>query len=318
MSTELLFDFLVTAGLVILAGRILLTIHNFEAIVLFIAFGLLMALAWTRLAAPDIALAEAAVGAGLTGVLLLDTLWHISLTATDPLSDASPQRKYLTLKSLLTFASVLTLLALLLLTASETALERGGLVSQVRDTLHLSGVEHPVTAVLLNFRGYDTWLELGILMVAVIAVISMRGTVAVFSPQVNKEEHVVARWLVRCLLPLMVLSAAYLLWLGKFAAGGAFQAGVVLSAAFILVMLSGLIPFPERLQAVWRVVLIGGFAVFLTVALVLVSQGRALLQYPVAYSSTLILIIEISATFSIGATLAALFAGLQTTENIRQ
>ena len=31
-----------------------------------------MALAWARLSAPDIGLAEAAIGAGLTGTLLLD------------------------------------------------------------------------------------------------------------------------------------------------------------------------------------------------------------------------------------------------------
>ena len=42
--------------------------------VLFIAFGLLMALAWMRLRAPDIALAEAAVGSGITGALLLSGL----------------------------------------------------------------------------------------------------------------------------------------------------------------------------------------------------------------------------------------------------
>jgi energy-converting hydrogenase B subunit D len=43
-------------------------------VVQFIVFGLLMALAWARLQAPDIALAEAAIGAGLTGALLLDAL----------------------------------------------------------------------------------------------------------------------------------------------------------------------------------------------------------------------------------------------------
>jgi uncharacterized MnhB-related membrane protein len=50
----------------------------FKAIVLFMAFGLLMALAWARLEAPDVALAEAAIGAGLTGALLLSTLARIS------------------------------------------------------------------------------------------------------------------------------------------------------------------------------------------------------------------------------------------------
>ncbi len=43
---------------------------------MFIAFGVLMTLVWVRLAAPDIALAEAAISAGLAGVLLLDAVSH--------------------------------------------------------------------------------------------------------------------------------------------------------------------------------------------------------------------------------------------------
>lgn len=57
-----------------LAWLLLSTPHLFKAIVLFIVLGLLMALTWGRLQAPDVALAEAAIGAGLTGALLLDAL----------------------------------------------------------------------------------------------------------------------------------------------------------------------------------------------------------------------------------------------------
>lgn len=46
----------------------------FRGVVLFISFGLLMALAWLRLKAPDVAMAEGAVSAGITGVLMLDAL----------------------------------------------------------------------------------------------------------------------------------------------------------------------------------------------------------------------------------------------------
>ncbi|WP_246540387.1 DUF4040 domain-containing protein [sulfur-oxidizing endosymbiont of Gigantopelta aegis] len=46
----------------------------FRAITLFITFGLLMAVAWARLGAVDVALAEAAIGSGLTGALLLSAL----------------------------------------------------------------------------------------------------------------------------------------------------------------------------------------------------------------------------------------------------
>ena len=66
------FDLLLALSLVWSAWRTLATPRLDRAIVLFIVFGLLMSLAWARLTAPDIGLAEAAIGAGLTGALLLD------------------------------------------------------------------------------------------------------------------------------------------------------------------------------------------------------------------------------------------------------
>jgi energy-converting hydrogenase B subunit D len=71
------FDILLVGTLLYLAWTLLSERDLFKAVVLFIAFGLLMALAWVRLRAPDIALAEAAIGAGITGVLLLDALGHL-------------------------------------------------------------------------------------------------------------------------------------------------------------------------------------------------------------------------------------------------
>lgn len=68
------FDLLVALALVWIAWRTLATAELFKAVVLFITFGLLMALAWVRLEAPDLALAEAAISAGLTGALLLDAV----------------------------------------------------------------------------------------------------------------------------------------------------------------------------------------------------------------------------------------------------
>jgi uncharacterized MnhB-related membrane protein len=71
------FDLLLTISLLWSAVRALTAADLFQAVVLFIVFGLLMALAWARLDAPDIALAEAAIGAGLTGALLLDAVGHL-------------------------------------------------------------------------------------------------------------------------------------------------------------------------------------------------------------------------------------------------
>ena len=73
----LAFDILLALALIWSAVRSL-TVHDlFRAVILFIVFGLLMALAWARLDAPDIALAEAAIGAGLAGAMLLDTVGHL-------------------------------------------------------------------------------------------------------------------------------------------------------------------------------------------------------------------------------------------------
>jgi uncharacterized MnhB-related membrane protein len=68
------FDLLLGLGLLWIAWRALASPDLFKAIVLFIAFGLFMAMVWVRLAAPDVALAEAAIGAGLTGALLMAAL----------------------------------------------------------------------------------------------------------------------------------------------------------------------------------------------------------------------------------------------------
>lgn len=74
MSPNLALDILLALALLWSAWRTLATPDLTRAVVMFIVFGLLMALAWARLSAPDIALAEAAIGAGLTGALLLDAL----------------------------------------------------------------------------------------------------------------------------------------------------------------------------------------------------------------------------------------------------
>lgn len=68
------FDVLMTLTLVALAWRTLTDRDLFRATITFIALGLLIAITWVRLRAPDVALAEAAIGSGLTGALVLAAL----------------------------------------------------------------------------------------------------------------------------------------------------------------------------------------------------------------------------------------------------
>lgn len=87
------FDLVLALSLVWLAWLVLSITDLFKAIVLFIAFGLLMALTWVRLEAIDIALAEAAIGAGLTGALFLTTLSHLGSNASPRDQPATDETK---------------------------------------------------------------------------------------------------------------------------------------------------------------------------------------------------------------------------------
>lgn len=73
LNTGLVLDGVLVATLVWVASAALWGRDLFRSIVLFIAFGMILSIGWIRLGAPDVGLAEAAIGAGLTGALLLAT-----------------------------------------------------------------------------------------------------------------------------------------------------------------------------------------------------------------------------------------------------
>jgi multisubunit Na+/H+ antiporter MnhB subunit len=115
--------------------------------------------------------------------------------------------------------------------------------------------------------------------------------------------------LARHLVPLLILTGGYLLWVGAHAPGGAFQAGAVLASAGVLLRLAGRhgAGLPSGLSL--RLASVGGVAVFLGVGLALVLAGRPFLGYPPAWAGALILVIETAATLAIAATLVLAFVG---------
>lgn len=69
----LFIDLMLGVGAVITAILCLAIKDLFQSILVFMCMGLLVTLIWARLGAWDVAIAEAAIGAGLTGALLLAT-----------------------------------------------------------------------------------------------------------------------------------------------------------------------------------------------------------------------------------------------------
>ena len=182
-----------------------------------------------------------------------------------------------------------------------------GLSLSVAENLNVSGVSNPVTAVLLNFRGYDTLLEMAVLLLALLGVWS----IGIAPTHDESSPGSVMEMLTRLLVPLLILVAGYLLWVGAHAPGGAFQAGSVLAAAGVLLFLSGWHPETFLTELPLRLLLTLGLFVFITVAVAMIWFGGKLLEYPPTFAGMLILLIEAAATISIGVTLAALFYGSQ-------
>jgi uncharacterized MnhB-related membrane protein len=87
-----LFDVLLSVTLIAIAIAALTSAEPRRAVILFIAFGLLLALVWARLRAPDLALAEAAIGAGLSGALMLAAARRAKGRAPEP--NAAPPTEH--------------------------------------------------------------------------------------------------------------------------------------------------------------------------------------------------------------------------------
>ena len=299
----LLIDLLIAGGLIGLAIQTMMGASVFRAILMFIVFGLIMALAWGRLHAPDLALAEAAIGAGITGALLLVTWRRLQLRgATGPRAVTTGARW----------------------PALCTAVAAGGLVAaigwaafsltpgfqppglQASEMLPALGVTNPVTGVLLGFRAYDTLLEMAVLLAA---WLGSRAVAAEFDPRTlpgpaHAEVPLVGA-LLSLVVPISVLVAIYLLQAGGTAPGGAFQAGAVLAAGGVLLCLSGRLVGGETTHPVESLILIAGVAVFSGMGLAMFAIGAPMLKVPGIWA---IYLVETALMLSIALTLTLLFA----------
>ncbi|RPA63728.1 sodium:proton antiporter [Shewanella frigidimarina] len=179
------------------------------------------------------------------------------------------------------------------------------LPTMLTDNMTISGAHNPVSAVLLNFRGYDTLLEMGVLLAALLGVWSLDEMPIYRGSAPDQILDIMSRQLI----PVFILVAGYLVWAGADAPGGAFQAGALLGAAGVLLRLCGWRVNNRYSGLPLRVLLVLGLAMFVMVGTGALLIGSEFLRYPPTVASELMLIIESAATLSIGATLAALFLG---------
>ena len=142
----------------------------FSVIVLFGIYSFLMATVLVALDAVDVAMTEAAVGAGISMVLMLGAL-HLCKS-----EEAKPMRQpWLPLALSITTASILVYgtLGLPAFSNPEAPIHTHVATRYLQDSVKETGVPNVVTAVLGSYRAYDTLGETIVVFTAGAGVIAL-------------------------------------------------------------------------------------------------------------------------------------------------
>ncbi len=296
-------------GLVVLIlgiGAATITARSaFAAVIAFVVYGLLLAIAWVRLAAVDVALTEAAIGGGMTGMLLLGAAARLRSAEADAARVGLPVR----LATGVSCALVAAGLATAILLPPEII---PTLAPTVMDNLAQTGLGNPVAGVLFVYRALDTLIEKVVVLLALLGVWSLapdRMWGGVPGLRIYARPSGAMTFLAQLLPPVGIVVGVYLCWVGAKEPGGAFQGGTVLAAMWLLAIIAGLERLPPISQPWLRLLLVIGPVIFLAIGLAGFVLANAFLAYPSGYAKPLIVAIEVALTVSIGAALAMLAAG---------
>jgi len=303
MSAPLAVDVLLGLILVGLAAQVAIGEHLFRAIVFYVAFGLSMSVIWARLGAPDLALADAAIGAGLTGALMMVAFRR--LVEIDP-KQAQAQGTRSSALAVLIGVLAAGMVATIGLTALTLEQQPGRAGLQVMETLGDTGLGNPITGVLLVFRGFDTLIEMTVLLTAFVGSRVMTTRSRFYVATIAGFQLPLVRTLVAVILPLAALIAMHLLWIGSDQPGGAFQAGSVLAGAGVLLLLTGTLLPASKSRALVRLALVAGVASLCVLVLAPMLRGQVAMAYLGRGS---LLFAEALMMVSIATSLTLLFAG---------
>lgn len=307
-----LFGLFLLTLLVVTALAIVRSQDLFSAVMMSGIFSLLMASNFFVLDAADVALTEAAVGAGVATVLLLG-----ALALTPRQEQPGKKRIWLALGTVAINVVVLILMAVYLPPVGDPLAPVHQHVAPwyLEKTAELIDIPNVVTAVLASFRGYDTLGEVFVILIAGIGVLFLlsAGRPKILArrpepaPEPGLRHHLIPEVVSRMLIPLIVLFGLYVQFHGEYGPGGGFQAGAIIAAGMILYSLvqgerAALELLPPPLLFTMAV---GGASLYGAVGIVCMLLGGNFLDYsvlaadPVVGQHVGIIVIELGVGISV-------------------
>ncbi len=311
----MLLAFLVTTALAIVRMKNLISVVMLSGI-----YGLLSASFFVAMDAVDVAFTEAAVGAGISTLLMLVA---ITMTGHQEHDDRH--------KPLLALAVVLVTGGLLIYGtwdmpsygSAQAPIHLQVVPRYINDSAAEIGVQNIVTSVLASYRAFDTFGEVVVIFTAGISVLMLLSLLR-HPESITKinsyndsmhEEHLILRIVSKMLIPFILLFALYVQFHGDYGPGGGFQAGVIFAAGIILyAMLFGISTARQVInQSLVQILAASGVLLYGSVGLVSMFNGKNFLDYsvlsgdPVAGQHLGILLIELGVGITVAAVMILIF-----------
>ncbi|MFT4926570.1 MAG: multicomponent Na+:H+ antiporter subunit B [Phenylobacterium sp.] len=317
---ESLIDVVLLALLLGVALAIVRMKDLFAIVMLAGIYGLLSASFFVSMDAVDVAFTEAAVGAGVSTLLML-----VAITMTG--RSEKPKRH----KPLLALAVVLVTGGLLAygtfdmpyFGSPDAPIHSHVAPHYINDSMQEIGVPNIVTSVLASYRAFDTFGEVVVIFTAGIGVLALLSVVRRPEDEIKiqshhdsmHEKHLILRIVSKILIPFIMLFALYVQFHGDFGPGGGFQAGVIFAAAIILyTMVFGLHTARRVInQSVTQIMAATGVLLYGCVGVVSLLSGgnfldyNVLLENPIAGQHIGILLIELGVGCTVTSVMVVIF-----------
>ena len=267
-----------SAGVLILCALATATMHRdrFCALVLLSVVGLMVALAFARFSAPDLAMTQLSVEVVTIVLLMLALFYMPSWTPVE----TSNGRRFRDIAIALAAGTGMTLVTLAMLTQPFTSISDFFLENSKPG----AGGTNVVNIILVDFRGFDTLGEITVLAIAALGIYAMLKNIALTPPPGDGQGHawtrdahpLMLRQIARPILPLALMVSVFIFLRGHNLPGGGFIAGLITSVALILQYIaSGMIWTQDRISFRYHNV-IGLGLLFATVA----GAGSFVFGYP--------------------------------------
>jgi multicomponent Na+:H+ antiporter subunit B len=294
----------------------------YSATMLTALFSLVTACLFVLMDAVDVAFTEAAVGVGISTVLLLGVL---SLTRSREAVTPRMRR--------LPGAVAVVLAGGTLVYASQDLPDFGSATTPVqthpitetylRQSQEDIGIPNTVTSVLASYRGLDTLGELVVVFTAGVTVLLLLGPLMTRAEGKAREaldlvDYRVLRVVTGMLMPFILLFALYVLFHGDFGPGGGFQAGVIFASGFVLYSLVFGLDRAQRVlpsRVLWPLVSLGPL-LYVGVGVANMLLGGAFLDYdtfapgdPAAGQHLGVLLVESAIGITVAAVMTSIFLG---------